>query len=95
MHGKSYKSRTEHSRKYGFGSNLRNPDFLIFSSNHMYGYHQVIVLQSGQRDQGLMYIDSCTNFSLLYLYQYIIDSLPGYYMTVRERTSRDGPRSRP
>ena len=33
MHGKSYKSRTEYSRKYGFGSTLRNTDFLIFPSN--------------------------------------------------------------
>ena len=33
MHGKSYKSRTEHSRKYGFGSTLRNTDFLIFFFN--------------------------------------------------------------
>ena len=50
MYGKSYKSRTEHSRTYGFGSTLRNTDFLIFSSNQMNGYHQVNVSQSGQRD---------------------------------------------
>ena len=64
IHGKSYKSRTEHSRKYGFGSTLRNTDFLIFSSNKMNGCHRVNVSQSGQRDHGQMYIDSCKNFSL-------------------------------
>ena len=63
MHGKSYKPRTEHSRKYGFGSTLRNTDFLTFSSNQMNGYYRFNVLQSGRHDHGQVYIDSCTNVS--------------------------------
>ena len=63
MHGKSYKPRTEHSRKYGFGSTLRNTDFLTFSSNQMNGYYRFNVLQSGRHDHGQMFIDSCTNVS--------------------------------
>ena len=57
IHGKLYKSRTEQSRKYGFGSTLRNTD-ISFKPD------EVNVFQSGQRDHGQMYIDSCTNFSL-------------------------------
>ena len=76
MHGKSYKSRKEHARKYGFGSTLRNTDFLMFSSNQMNGYHQVNVSQKGQRDHGQMYI-------YRQLYEFFITELILYFFISR------------